>query len=242
MHYRLLGSWGPDVSVLGLCCMGMSDFYGPTDRTDSITTIHSALDAGITPIDTGDFYGMGQNEILIRDALCSRTREQVLISVKFGALRDPAGGWSGYDCRPAAVKNYVTYSLRRPKSWLGWKDSNLRMAGSKPVHKLHKNSNLLISGSEASPRIPSIPHSSHQSGHQTRLALRPPSWAPDDTRWPFPSGRFHSHLMRCLPSGNFAENPRFDTEKAILQPTIASRGPGLRHYVVQCSTCCADDT
>lgn len=113
MQYRLLGSWGPEVSVLGLGCMGMSDFYGPTDRADSVATIHSALDAGITLIDTGDFYGMGQNEMLIRDALCSRTREQVLISVKFGALRDPAGGWSGYDCRPAAVKNYVTYSLRR---------------------------------------------------------------------------------------------------------------------------------
>ena len=113
MQYRLLGSRGPEVSVLGLGCMGMSDFYGPADRADSIATIHAALDAGITLIDTGDFYGMGQNEMLIREALNSRTHEQVLISVKFGALRDPAGGWSGYDCRPAAVKNYVTYSLRR---------------------------------------------------------------------------------------------------------------------------------
>jgi pyridoxine 4-dehydrogenase len=93
--------------------MGMSDFYGTSDPTDGIATIHSALDAGITLIDTGDFYGMGENEMLIREALRSRTREQVFISVKFGALRDPAGGWSGYDCRPAAVKNYVTYSLRR---------------------------------------------------------------------------------------------------------------------------------
>jgi len=93
--------------------MGMSDFYGPTDRIESIATIHSALDAGITLIDTGDFYGMGHNEMLIREALASRIRDQVLFSVKFGALRDPAGGWSGYDCRPAAIKNYVTYSLRR---------------------------------------------------------------------------------------------------------------------------------
>jgi aryl-alcohol dehydrogenase-like predicted oxidoreductase len=113
MQYRLLGSRGPEVSVLGLGCMGMSDFYGPTDRAESIATIHSALDAGITLIDTGDFYGMGHNEMLIREALASRIREQVLVSVKFGALRDPAGGWSGYDCRPAAIKNYVTYSLRR---------------------------------------------------------------------------------------------------------------------------------
>jgi pyridoxine 4-dehydrogenase len=93
--------------------MGMSDFYGPTDRIESIATIHSALDAGVTLIDTGDFYGMGHNEMLIREALDSRIREQVLVSLKFGALRDPAGSWSGYDCRPAAVKNYVTYSLRR---------------------------------------------------------------------------------------------------------------------------------
>jgi len=113
MQYRLLGSRGPKVSVLGLGCMGMSDFYGPSDRIESIATIRAALDAGITLIDTGDFYGMGHNEMLIREALDSRIREQVLLSVKFGALRNPAGGWSGYDCRPAAIKNYVTYSLRR---------------------------------------------------------------------------------------------------------------------------------
>jgi aryl-alcohol dehydrogenase-like predicted oxidoreductase len=91
----------------------MSDFYGPADRTESIATIHAALDAGITLLDTGDFYGMGHNEMLIRDALSGRTRDQVLISVKFGALRDPAGNWAGYDARPAAVKNFLTYSLRR---------------------------------------------------------------------------------------------------------------------------------
>jgi len=113
MIYRKLGIGGPDVSAIGLGCMGMSDFYGPADRTESIATIHAALDAGITLLDTGDFYGMGHNEMLIREGLSGHNRENVLISVKFGALRDPAGGWAGYDARPAAVKNFLAYSLQR---------------------------------------------------------------------------------------------------------------------------------
>jgi pyridoxine 4-dehydrogenase len=113
MNHRKLGRSGPDVSLLGLGCMGMSDFYGPTDRSESIATIHAALDAGITVLDTGDFYGMGHNEMLIREALSGRARERALISVKFGALRDPVGNWAGYDSRPTAVKNFLTYSLRR---------------------------------------------------------------------------------------------------------------------------------
>jgi aryl-alcohol dehydrogenase-like predicted oxidoreductase len=113
MIYRKLGTDGPDVSAIGLGCMGMSDFYGPADRTESIATIHAALDAGITLLDTGDFYGMGHNEMLIREGLSGHKRENVLISVKFGALRDPAGGWSGYDSRSAVVKNFLAYSLQR---------------------------------------------------------------------------------------------------------------------------------
>jgi aryl-alcohol dehydrogenase-like predicted oxidoreductase len=113
MNTRKLGRTGPVVSALGLGCMGMSDLYGPADRAESIATLHQALDAGITLLDTGDFYGMGHNELLIREALTGRDRDRVQISVKFGALRDPAGGWAGYDSRPAAVKNFVTYSLRR---------------------------------------------------------------------------------------------------------------------------------
>ncbi len=113
MDTRLLGSTGPRVSAIGLGCMGMSDLYGPADRTESIATIHAALDAGITLLDTGDFYGMGHNELLIHEALQGRTREQVQISVKFGALRDPAGGWNGSDARPQAVKNFLAYTLRR---------------------------------------------------------------------------------------------------------------------------------
>ena len=93
--------------------MGMSDFYGPADRSESIATIHAALDAGITLLDTGDFYGMGHNEMLIGDALAARCRDNVQISVKFGALRDPERNWSGYDSRPAAVKNFLAYSLQR---------------------------------------------------------------------------------------------------------------------------------
>jgi aryl-alcohol dehydrogenase-like predicted oxidoreductase len=110
---RRLGSAGPSVSSIGLGAMGMSGMYGPADRDESIATIHAALDAGINLIDTGDFYGSGHNELLIRDAIAGRTRSNVVISVKFGGLRDPAGGWVGYDARPAAVKNFLAYSLQR---------------------------------------------------------------------------------------------------------------------------------
>jgi aryl-alcohol dehydrogenase-like predicted oxidoreductase len=113
MNTRKLGKTGPTTSMIGLGCMGMSDFYGPADRCESIATIHAALDAGITLLDTGDFYGMGHNEMLIREALASRGRDNVQISVKFGALRDVERNWFGYDSRPAAVKNFLAYSLQR---------------------------------------------------------------------------------------------------------------------------------
>jgi aryl-alcohol dehydrogenase-like predicted oxidoreductase len=113
MIHRKLGNAGPEVSAIGLGCMGMSDLYGPADRSESIATIHAALDAGITLLDTGDFYGMGHNEMLISEALKDRDRSSVAISVKFGALRDAAGNWLGYDARPAAVKTFLAYSLRR---------------------------------------------------------------------------------------------------------------------------------
>ncbi|MFJ3226542.1 aldo/keto reductase [Streptomyces sp. NPDC086783] len=116
MHTRPLGTTGPRVSVLGLGCMGMSALYGDADRAESVATIHAALEAGVTLLDTGDFYGMGHNEMLIGEALRTAPqarREQALTSVKFGALRDPDGGWSGYDGRPAAVRNFAAYSLQR---------------------------------------------------------------------------------------------------------------------------------
>lgn len=113
MITRSLGSTGPRVSAIGLGCMGMSDLYGPADRAESIATIHAALDAGIDLLDTGDFYGMGHNEMLIGEALREVPRERVKISVKFGGLRDPSGEWLGYDGRPVAVKNFLAYSLRR---------------------------------------------------------------------------------------------------------------------------------
>src|SRR5829696_8884091 len=101
MEHRKLGRTGPETSAIGLGCMGMSDFYGPADRDESVATIHAALEAGITLLDTGDFYGIGHNELLIRDALAGRSRDNLQISVKFGALRDPARGFIGVDCRPA---------------------------------------------------------------------------------------------------------------------------------------------
>src|SRR5882757_4442680 len=113
MEQRQLGRTGPAVSALGLGCMGMSGMYGPADRAESIATIHAALDAGVTLLDTGDFYGMGHNEMLIGEALKGRDRDKALISVKFGALRDLTGAFAGFDGRPAAVKNFIAYSLQR---------------------------------------------------------------------------------------------------------------------------------
>jgi aryl-alcohol dehydrogenase-like predicted oxidoreductase len=113
MQHRKLGASGPFVSALGLGCMGMSGTYGPSDRSESIATIHAALDAGITLFDTGDFYGMGHNEMLLGEALRGVARDRFQVSVKFGALRDPAGGWTGYDARPAALKSFLAYSLQR---------------------------------------------------------------------------------------------------------------------------------
>ncbi|MCX5048012.1 MULTISPECIES: aldo/keto reductase [unclassified Streptomyces] len=116
MQTRNLGTTGPQVSALGLGCMGMSPVYGDVDRAESIATLHAALDAGLTLLDTGDFYGMGHNEMLIGEALRTAPaglRERAQLSVKFGGLRDPEGGWSGQDGRPAAVKNFAAYSLQR---------------------------------------------------------------------------------------------------------------------------------
>jgi len=113
MNTRTLGTGGPQVSEIGLGCMSMSDFYGPADQTESIATIHAALDAGVTLLDTGDFYGSGHNELLIREALQGRSREQVVLSVKYGALRDPSGGFLGFDAGPAATKNALAQTLKR---------------------------------------------------------------------------------------------------------------------------------
>ncbi len=113
MNTRALGSTGLQVSAIGLGCMGMSDLYGPADDAESIATLHAALDAGITLLDTGDWYGMGHNEMLIGEALCGRRREQAVISVKFGLQRDPQGQIIGHDARPAAVKTSLAYTLRR---------------------------------------------------------------------------------------------------------------------------------
>ena len=112
MIARQLGHRGPEVSAIGLGCMAMSGSYGPADDGESIATIHAALDAGITLLDTGDYYGMGHNELLIAKALRGH-RDQAVLSVKFGGMRDPGGAFIGVDGRPQAVKNFLAYSLRR---------------------------------------------------------------------------------------------------------------------------------
>ncbi len=112
MEMRRLGVGGPMVSAVGLGCMGMSDFYGPADEKESVATIHEAVERGVTLLNTGDFYGMGHNELLIARAIEGR-RDRVFLSVKFGALRTPSMAFIGFDGRPAAVKNFLTYTLRR---------------------------------------------------------------------------------------------------------------------------------
>jgi pyridoxine 4-dehydrogenase len=113
VNARRLGADGPAVSVIGLGCMGMSGMYGPADRGEGIATIHAALEAGIDLLDTGDFYGMGHNELLIGEALRGRPREEYRLSVKFGAQRGPDGAWLGYDASPPAVKTALAHSLTR---------------------------------------------------------------------------------------------------------------------------------
>lgn len=114
MDTRKLGTSGPAVSAIGLGCMGMTGgMYGDVDTAESRATFDAALEAGITLIDTGDFYSMGANEALVGAALKGAKRDKAVLSVKFGALRDPAGGWIGVDNRPAALKNFLAYSLQR---------------------------------------------------------------------------------------------------------------------------------
>ena len=110
---RTLGSTGPTVSMLGLGCMGMSAMYGPADRAESIATIHAALDAGLTLLDTGDFYGMGHNELLIGEAVRGRPRDSFQVSVKFGTLPDVQGRWTDFDTRPKMIRAYIAYTLQR---------------------------------------------------------------------------------------------------------------------------------
>jgi aryl-alcohol dehydrogenase-like predicted oxidoreductase len=116
MQTLQIGSNGPPIACAGLGCMGFSGGYGPPDDAESIATIHAALDAGLALLDTGDFYGMGHNEMLLGEALKGGRRQRAFLSVKFGAMRGPDGVYAGYDARPLAVKNFLAYSLRRLKT------------------------------------------------------------------------------------------------------------------------------
>jgi aryl-alcohol dehydrogenase-like predicted oxidoreductase len=125
---RELGKGGPAVSALGIGCMGMSEFYGRADRASGLATIAAALDAGITLFDTGDFYGMGHNEMLLAEGLRGQ-RDKAFIQVKTGALRGPDGSFVGVDARPVALKNALSYSLQR----LGTDHIDLYMTGLDPA-------------------------------------------------------------------------------------------------------------
>ena len=110
-----LGASGPEVFPLALGCMGMgaSSYYGSADEAEGIATIHAALERGVNLIDTGDFYSMGKNELLVGKALAGSRRDRALLSVKFGGMRGPDGAFIGVDGRPAATKNFLAYSLAR---------------------------------------------------------------------------------------------------------------------------------
>jgi aryl-alcohol dehydrogenase-like predicted oxidoreductase len=113
MKKRRLGARGPEVSLVGLGCMAMSGTYGPVDDAESVATIHEAIERGVNLLDTGDFYGRGHNELLLREALKSGKRDRVFLQVKFGAQLDPSGRFIGFDGRPASVKTFLTYTLTR---------------------------------------------------------------------------------------------------------------------------------
>lgn len=113
IDHRRLGTAGPIATSPGLGAMSMSGAYGPTSDAEGIAAIHTYLDAGGTLIDTGDFYGAGHNEMLIGRALSQRSRDDVILSVKFGAVLSPDGSFIGFDSRPDAIRNSLAYSLRR---------------------------------------------------------------------------------------------------------------------------------
>jgi aryl-alcohol dehydrogenase-like predicted oxidoreductase len=110
---RRLGAGGPVVSALGLGCMGMSGRYGPADESESLATLHAALHHEVTLLDTGDFYGVGHNELLIGQVLQASRRDEITVSVKFGVMCEPGGEWGPLDARPEAVRNSLAYTLRR---------------------------------------------------------------------------------------------------------------------------------
>lgn len=115
METRYLGKNGPVVSCMGLGCMGMSEFYGPPDDRESISTIHRALDLGINFLDTADMYGVGKNEVLVGEAIRGK-RDQVFLATKFGNMRGPKGEFLGISGNPEYVRSACEASMKRLKT------------------------------------------------------------------------------------------------------------------------------
>ena len=197
MDTRSLGTTGLRVSALGLGCMGMSDFYGLADEAESIATIQAALDAGVILLDTGDYYAAGHNELLIREALRGRPREQAAVSVKFGLMRAPDGRIVGNDLRPAAVKNFLAYTLRRLRPTTS---TSTGLAGSSPTFRSKRRlersrrwSRRATSATSASPRSAQTP-----SGERKRCTRSPTCRS--STR----SSRAGSRTRSCPPAASSA--------------------------------------
>ena len=234
MTTRQLGTTGLEVSALGLGCMGMSDFYGPADEEESIATIHRALDAGITLLDTGDYYAAGHNELLIREALRGRRREQAVISVKFGLMRGPDGSVVGNDLRPAAVRNFLAYTLRR----LGTDYVDVLPTGARPPRRPYRGNR----GSDRRARAGGVRAARGSLGGERRdgspRARRAPDLRPPDrvlAALPRDRGGDAAHLPRARHRRDGVRRPvqgaaerHWSSERALSERDFRATAPRFR--------------
>ena len=197
MQTRTLGKNGPSVAALGLGCMGMSDFYGPADRAESIATIHAALDAGISLLDTGDYYAMGHNEMLIGEALKGRDRSRVQISVKYGGMRDPGG--TGSATMPAP-RRPATFSPTRSAASAPTTSTSTGPAGS--IARCRSRRRSAPSPTSSRPATSAMPASRRWA--RPRSAAPTPSIRSPISRSNIRSSRAASRTRSCRPAASSA--------------------------------------